>query len=197
MLVEALWKWSSYTLQWGLGAPLKAEYLHITVDVGAVLKAEYLHITIATGGPFGSSVLTHCSCVGSPFKSRVLTYVGGPFQSRVSTYRDCCGPLWKKRTYTLQLLLGALSKAEYLHITMVVGSPFKSRVFSYDQLRNLLCEWIISFSVKLMKIYARKTWRGLLKRAPEKKCFNRLPLNTPLITLINDHRPTMKQWIVT
>ena len=54
-----LWKQSTYTLQLLLGAPLKAEYLHITVVVGAPLKARYLHITIAVRDPFESKVFTH------------------------------------------------------------------------------------------------------------------------------------------
>ena len=84
-----LWKHSrpTYTLQLLFGAPL---------------KAQYLHITIAIWGPFESIVglLTHYNCYLGLFESKdfyIIVTVGGPF--------------WNQGIYTLQLLLGAPVKA--------------------------------------------------------------------------------------
>ena len=54
-------------------------------------------------------------------------------------------------------MLGAPLKAEYLHLAVTVGGPFERRVLIYDLLQNISYEWIISFSPKLRKIYARNT----------------------------------------
>jgi len=43
----------------GGAVSLKGRYLHIKVAVGAPLKASYLDITIDVGDCFGSKVLTH------------------------------------------------------------------------------------------------------------------------------------------
>ena len=105
------------------------------------------------------------------------------------------GPFWRKGPHTLQLLLGAPSKAEYFRITVDVGAPFlsevlkhcscccwpfESRVLSYDLFQCVLYMWIISFSPKTKKIYTRNTSREPLKRRARCKCLACLPLNTPL-----------------
>ena len=73
--------------------------------------------------------------------------------------------------------VGRPCKAEHLHITVVVGGLFKSRLtyvriaaalggpfegreLDYDVVRKILYEWIINFSPKLRNIYARNTLRG-------------------------------------
>ena len=92
-------------------------------------------------------------------------------------------------------------EAEYLHILVVVGGPFESRVaylhfaaalggsfegrvLNHDVIRKILYERIINFSPKMKNIYARNTLRGRLTRGARGKCLACLPLNTPLyITL--------------
>jgi len=84
------------------------------------------------------------------------------------------GALVKQSTCTLQLLLGAPLKAEYLHIAVAPGGPFED-----DVIRKTLYERIINFSPKMRNVYARNTLRGA-----RGKCVVCLPLNTPLyITL--------------
>jgi len=55
------------------------------------------------------------------------------------------------------MIVGTPLKAEYLHIADGVGGLFESRVLTYDQLRSILYERIISFSPKLRKSYAGNT----------------------------------------
>ena len=62
----------------------------------------------------------------------------------------------------MQLLLGAPSKAEYLHLTVAVGGPFECRVLTFDLLPNILHELIIPFSPKQCGIYAQKMSRRVL-----------------------------------
>jgi len=63
-----------------------------------------MHITVAVGGHFERS-LTHWSCYW--------------------------GPLQKQGIYTLKLLLGASFKERYLHITIGVRGPCKSKVLTH------------------------------------------------------------------
>ena len=107
------------------------------------------------------------------FKSRVLTRFSGcwgRFECRLPSNGSCCwGSLWKQSTCTWQFLW-----------------PFESRVLTYDLLCSTLYEWIISFSPKIRKIYARNTSRGGgAKSGARDKCLARFPLNTPLLPSAN------------
>jgi len=78
---------SRYTLHLLFGAPVKASYLLMKVDVGAPLNAEYLHTTVSFRGP------------SMKFKARVLAHFSGFW-----------GLLWKQNTCILQFLNGVLWK---------------------------------------------------------------------------------------
>jgi len=135
-----------------VGAPLKAEYLHLTQYRGGwetLWNWVHLHFAVAVGGPFGSGVLTH--------------------------YSWYCGPLWKQEYLHITVAVtGGPLKARHLHLAAAVGGPFKSRalkhyrgywgpfesrVLAYDQLWSILNERITWFSPSWGK-FTRETHRG-------------------------------------
>ena len=73
----------------------------------------YFHVTGVVGAPFESTALTHCSCYW--------------------------GTLWKKSTYTLQLLLGALWKLSRLtaHCSCCWGPLWKLSTYPLQLLLEL------------------------------------------------------------
>jgi len=109
---------------------LKNEALEIS-EVGGPSKEKRLYITV-TLGPFESKVFTHCNCFcGLLWKQSTLhitVAIWGPFESVVSllTYYICyCGPLGKRRAYTLQLLLWSLWKQSTYTMQLLLGSLVK------------------------------------------------------------------------
>ena len=69
---------------------------------------------------------------------------------------------------------------------MAVGSPFESRVLTSDLLCSTIYEWIISFSLKIRKIYAHKNSRGDPKEGGPRQ----VPCLPPLKhTTGNEQRP--------
>jgi len=101
-----------------LGGPLKEKRLYITVTLGPFeSKVAYLYITVAVGPLWKQGTL------------HITVDIGGPFESVVSllTHYTCyCGPLWKRRTYTLQLLLWSHWK-QSTYTTQLLLSPLPSR----------------------------------------------------------------------
>ena len=69
----------------------------------------------------------------------------------------------------IAVVVGAPWKAKYLHFTVSLGGPFESRVRTYDLLCNTLYEWIIRFSPKIKKNYARNISRGGQKGGPRQE----------------------------
>jgi len=76
LLLGALWKQRTYTLQQLLGAVLKVEYLHIAAAVGGAFENRYLHNAIAIEDPFQSRLayLHNKVAGGGPFESTARNY---------------------------------------------------------------------------------------------------------------------------
>ena len=130
------------------------------------------------------SLFTHYRCWWGPLENRALAHYSGSWR-----------PFWKQSAYTLQLLLGASLKVEYLHIAVAVGGPSESRILTryygcwrpfestaltYDQPRSILYEWIIVFYQNWGKCTRETPRGGSLKTGVRGNCLACLPLNTPL-----------------
>ena len=158
MVVRSLCKDGTYTLQLLFGAPLTAWYLHITIAVWVTSECILLAHYSCCWWPLWKQGTCTWLLLGAPLKARhshIKVAVGVSCERKVLKHYNCCwGPLWKQDALTLQLLLVAplqaqylhitLSlrplqwslKAEYLHISVVVGGPFESRLPS-----NCGCCW--------------------------------------------------------
>jgi len=147
-----------------------------------------------------------------------LSCCWGPFQKQ-SAYALpwLLGALWKQNADTLQLILTAVLTAEYLHITVAVRDPFKSRVLtrcrccwgsfwkkSTCTLQLLLgplwkqttylwsaSEYIMwvdnTFFTKSEKMCTRNTSRRPWKRGARSKRLARLTVNTTLDVVERRH----------
>jgi len=117
--VGALWKQGAYTLQLLLGAPLQAEYLHISVAVGGHSK---------------NKVLAHYNCCWGLFESMefyITIAVGALWKQGAYTLQLQLGALCKQSIYIFQWLLMATLKTRYLHIKAAAGGPFESKVLAH------------------------------------------------------------------
>ena len=106
------------------------------------------------------------SSMGPALPLLISVAVGGPFESKLPLNCSCCWGYFQSKV-----------PAYY----SFWRGPFESRVLANDLLCSILYEWIISFSSKIRKIYARITWRGGPQKGGARgNCLARLPLNTPL-----------------
>jgi len=123
-----------------------------------------------------NKLLTHCCGSWKPLENQsrptctLQLLLGAPLKAKCLYIKVAFGPVWKQGIYTLQLLLGAplkaellldaLVKAEYVHITVAVIGTFEGRVLNFDVVQNILYERIMRFSPKMKNIYARNTLSG-------------------------------------
>ena len=93
-------------------------FLYLLIGGGGwvALKGRYLHIAAAVGGPFENTLLARYTCCWWPL-----------WKLRTYTLKLLLGALLKASTYTLQLLLVVPTKVRYLHIKVAVGAPLKAR----------------------------------------------------------------------
>jgi len=56
------------------------------------------------------------------------------------------------------------SRVSYLHIAVALGGPLEGKVLNYGVVRKILYKRIIIFSSKMRNIFARNTFRGPLNR---------------------------------
>ena len=200
LLLEAPLKARYYHITIAVGSLLESKKFYITVTVGdsfeSIVLAHYncclgplskqdtYTLQLPLGALWNHGTYTLKVLLGVFLKANNFTLqllLGASLKANNFTLQLLLRPLWNQDIYTLQLLLGAPLKARYSHISVAFGGPFESRVLAYDLPWGTLYEWIISFSSKIRKIYARSTWRGAPKKwEPLGKSLARLPLNTPL-----------------
>jgi len=114
---------------------------------------------------FSEQIMTHnffkryCSWYEA-FPYLHIRDAGRSFQRRVlAHYSGDLGPLWMQSICTLQLLLGSPfeNRAAYLYITVAVGGTFEGRALNYDS--KILYERVISFLIKMRKIFVQNKSR--------------------------------------
>ena len=147
-----LWTHGTWTLQWLLWASLKAKKFTLQLLLWPLWNQDNYTLQLLSGAPLKAEYL-HITVL-----LRALQWS------------------LKAEYLHISVAFGGPSKAKYLHIAVSEGGPFESRVLAYDLLCSTLYEWIMRFSPKIRKIYARSTWRG----APNKGGPRQVPRSPPL-----------------
>ena len=154
-----------------LGVLWKKKCIYITVTFGPLESKVFTHYNCCWGLLWiKSNLLIHCSCCWALLKARYFkndNCYRGPFESVVSvlTHYICyCGPRWKRRTYTLQLLLWSFWKQSTSQCNCC-WAPLQSRVPAH-----YICCWGFLERQSSLLTHCSCSWGALWRQTTKIWC---------------------------